>query len=35
VRGEQPITPAEVGNVIAGYLDGMERLVDHLDRFAG
>jgi hypothetical protein len=35
VRGEQPITAAEVGNVIAGYLDGMERLVDHLDRFAG
>ena len=35
VRGEQPITPAEVGNVIAGYLDGMEKLVDHLDRFVG
>jgi predicted nucleotidyltransferase len=35
VRGEQPITAAEVGNVIAGYLDGMERLVEHLDRFAG
>jgi len=35
VRGEQPITAAEVGNVIAGYLDGMEKLVDHLDRFAG
>ena len=35
VRGEQPITPAEVGNVIAGYLDGMEKLVDHLDRFTG
>lgn len=35
VRGEQPITPAEVGNVIAGYLDGMEKLVAHLDQFAG
>ena len=35
VRGEQAIAPAEVGNVIAGYLDGMEKLVDHLDRFAG
>ncbi|HEY2379038.1 MAG TPA: nucleotidyltransferase domain-containing protein [Gemmatimonadaceae bacterium] len=35
VRGEQAIAPAEVGNVIAGYLDGMERLVDHLDRYTG
>jgi predicted nucleotidyltransferase len=35
VRGEQAMAPAEVGNVIAGYLDGMEKLVDHLDRFAG
>ena len=35
VRGEQAIAPAEVGNVIAGYLDGMEKLVDHLDQFAG
>jgi len=35
VRGEQAIAPDEVGNVIAGYLDGMEKLVDHLDRFTG
>ena len=35
VRGEQAISPAEVGNVIAGYLDGMEKLVDHLDQFSG
>ena len=35
VRGEQTIAPAEVGNVIAGYLDGMEKLVDHLDQFSG
>jgi predicted nucleotidyltransferase len=34
VRGEQAIAAAEVGNVIAGYLDGMEKLVEHLDRFA-
>ena len=34
VRGEQAIAAAEVGNVVAGYLDGMEKLVEHLDRFA-
>jgi predicted nucleotidyltransferase len=34
VRGEQAIAPAEAGNVIAGYLSGMEKLVEHLDRFA-
>ena len=34
VRGEQSIDTNEVGNVIAGYLDGMGKLVEHLDRFA-
>ncbi|HKW11499.1 MAG TPA: nucleotidyltransferase domain-containing protein [Gemmatimonadaceae bacterium] len=34
VRGEQSIGANEVGNVIAGYLDGMGKLVEHLDRFA-
>jgi hypothetical protein len=34
VRGEQAIAPAEAGNVITGYLSGMEKLVEHLDRFA-
>ena len=34
VRGEQSISTAEVGNVLAGYLSGMEELVAHLDRFA-
>jgi len=34
VRGEQAIAPAEAGSVIAGYLSGMEKLVEHLDRFA-
>jgi predicted nucleotidyltransferase len=34
VRGEQPIARGEVGNVVAGYLAGMEQLVEHLDRFA-
>jgi predicted nucleotidyltransferase len=33
VRGEQTIATNEVGNVVAGYLAGMERLVEHLDRF--
>lgn len=33
VRGEQTIAAGEVGNVVAGYLDGMEKLVEHLDRF--
>jgi hypothetical protein len=34
VRGEQALPPSDAGNVVAGYLSGMERLVEHLDRFA-
>ena len=34
VRGEQAVTTAEVGPVLAGYLRGMEKAVAHLDRFA-
>ena len=34
VRGEQSISTAEVANVLGGYLNGMEELVAHLDRFA-
>jgi len=34
VRGEQAVTTAEVGPVLAGYLGGMEKAVAHLDRFA-
>src|SRR5689334_12864224 len=34
VRGEQAISPAEAGSVLAGYHNGMEKLVEHLDRFA-
>jgi len=33
VRGAAPITPAGAGAVLAGYLQGMEQLVAHLDRF--
>lgn len=33
VRGEQTIATNEVGGIIAGYLAGMEKLVEHLDRF--
>lgn len=33
VRGEQTIAPSEVGSIVAGYLAGMEKLVEHLDRF--
>jgi hypothetical protein len=33
VRGEQAIATGEVGNVVAGYLAGMDKLVEHLDRF--
>ena len=33
VRGEQTIGTAEVGEVLAGYLSGMERLVSHLDSY--
>jgi hypothetical protein len=35
VRGEQSIAPGEAANVVAGYLDGMEKLVAHLDRYEG
>jgi len=35
VRGEQTIPAAEATAVVAGYLDGMERLVAHLDRYQG
>jgi hypothetical protein len=35
VRGEQTIATSEVGNVVGGYLAGMEKLVEHLDRFGG
>ena len=35
VRGEEKIGRAEAGNVLEGYLSGMERLVAHLDRFSG
>lgn len=33
VRGEQPIAPNEAGTVLGGYMSGMEKLVEHLDRF--
>jgi len=33
VRGTAPITPAGASAVLAGYLQGMEQLVAHLDRF--
>ena len=33
VRGEQTIAANEVGGIVAGYLAGMEKLVEHLDRF--
>jgi predicted nucleotidyltransferase len=33
VRGEKAIAPAESAEVLGGYLEGMERLVTHLDRF--
>ena len=33
VRGEQVISSAESGEVLAGYLHGMEQLVAHLERF--
>lgn len=35
VRGEQTIPAGEVGSVVGGYLAGMEKLVEHLDRFGG
>jgi predicted nucleotidyltransferase len=33
VRGEQTIAANEVGNIVTGYLAGMEKLVEHLDRY--
>ena len=33
VRGAAPIAPADAGAALAGYLQGMEQLVAHLDRF--
>jgi predicted nucleotidyltransferase len=35
VRGEQAIAAAEAPTVVAGYLQGMEKLVAHLDRYDG
>lgn len=34
VRGEQELTSAEAGEVLAGYLRGVQQLVAHLDRYA-
>jgi len=34
-RGEAPIRTADVAQVLAGYLSGMQQLVHYLDRFAG
>jgi hypothetical protein len=33
VRGEQAIGPGDAAGVLGGYLAGMEKLVEHLDRF--
>jgi len=33
VRGEKTISTAEVGTVLAGYLQGMEQLVAYIDRY--
>lgn len=33
VRQEKTLSTAEVGEVLAGYLDGMQQLVAHLDRY--
>ena len=33
VRGSPALKPAEAGEVLAGYLRGMERLVEYLDQF--
>jgi hypothetical protein len=33
VRREQTLAPADAGGVLSGYLDGMQRLVAHLDGF--
>jgi hypothetical protein len=34
-RGATRLTPSAVGDVLAGYLTGLQRLVAYLDRFAG
>ena len=34
VRREQTLASADAGSVLSGYLDGMQRLVAHLDTFA-
>ena len=34
VRREQTLAPADAGSVLSGYLEGMQRLVSHLDAFA-
>lgn len=34
VRGEERIAPNDAGTVLGGYLSGMEKLVEHLDRFS-
>ncbi len=33
IRGDPTLRPAEAGDVLAGYLRGMERLVSYLDHF--
>jgi predicted nucleotidyltransferase len=33
VRGEQKIAADDAGTVLGGYMEGMDRLVEHLDRF--
>lgn len=35
VRGSSRLAPSAVGDVLAGYLTGLQRLVAYLDRFAG
>jgi hypothetical protein len=35
VRGSSRLAPSAVGDVLAGYLSGLHRLVAYLDRFAG
>ena len=34
VRGEEALTPAAAGDVLSGYLAGVQTLVSHLDRFS-
>jgi hypothetical protein len=35
VRGSSRLAPTAIGDVLAGYLTGLQRLVAYLDRFAG